>query len=66
METDIDTIISHLSTKPQVRLLQQAAAILREGGVIAYPTDSGYALGCRLGDKNAGANKEHTPFIRRA
>jgi len=35
---------------PQPRLVRQAAAILREGGVIAYPTDSGYALGCRLGD----------------
>ena len=38
---------------PQARLVTQAAAILRQGGVIAYPTDSSYALGCRLGDKNA-------------
>lgn len=36
---------------PQPRLMQQAAAMLREGAVIAYPTDSCYALGCRLGDK---------------
>ncbi|MBK6337480.1 MAG: threonylcarbamoyl-AMP synthase [Betaproteobacteria bacterium] len=35
---------------PQPRLIRQAATILREGGVIAYPTDSGYALGCRLDD----------------
>ena len=38
---------------PQARLIRQAAQILREGGVIAYPTDSSYALGCHLGDKNA-------------
>lgn len=38
---------------PQQRLLRQAAAILNEGGVIAYPTDSSYALGCHLGDKRA-------------
>ena len=35
---------------PQPRLIRQAAAILRAGGVIAYPTDSSYALGCRIGD----------------
>lgn len=38
---------------PQARLLRQAAAIIEEGGVIAYPTDSGYALGCKLGGKAA-------------
>lgn len=38
---------------PQARLLRQAAAIIQEGGLIIYPTDSGYALGCRLGNKNA-------------
>ena len=37
-------------TNPQPRLIRQAAAILRAGGVIAYPTDSSYALGCQLGD----------------
>lgn len=37
-------------TNPQSRLLRQAAAILRTGGIIAYPTDSGYAFGCRVGD----------------
>lgn len=38
---------------PQPRLIKQAAAILRTGGVIAFPTDSSYALGCHLGDKEA-------------
>jgi tRNA threonylcarbamoyl adenosine modification protein (Sua5/YciO/YrdC/YwlC family) len=38
---------------PQPRLIARAAAIVREGGVIAYPTDSCYALGCRIGDKDA-------------
>jgi tRNA threonylcarbamoyl adenosine modification protein (Sua5/YciO/YrdC/YwlC family) len=37
-------------THPQKRLLKQAAAIVRDGGLIAYPTDSCYALGCRLAD----------------
>ncbi len=35
---------------PQARLIAQTADILRKGGVIAYPTDSGYALGCMLGN----------------
>ena len=38
-------------THPQKRLLNQAAEILRGGGVIVYPTDSTYAFGCRIGDK---------------
>lgn len=38
---------------PQARLIHQAAEIVRGGGVIAYPTDSCYALGCHLGDKAA-------------
>ena len=38
---------------PQPRLVRQAAAILSAGGVIAYPTDSSYALGCRIGDAQA-------------
>jgi len=38
---------------PQQRLIQQAAEIVRGGGVIAYPTDSAYALGCHIGDKKA-------------
>jgi tRNA threonylcarbamoyl adenosine modification protein (Sua5/YciO/YrdC/YwlC family) len=38
---------------PQDRLLQQAADIVNKGGVIVYPTDSAYALGCHTGDKDA-------------
>ncbi len=38
---------------PQQRLINQAVDILRDGGVIVYPTDSGYALGCMLIDKHA-------------
>lgn len=38
---------------PQRRLIRRAADIVREGGVIAYPTDSCYALGCQLDDKAA-------------
>ncbi len=38
---------------PQARLLRQAATIIEEGGLIVYPTDSGYALGCLLGNKSA-------------
>jgi tRNA threonylcarbamoyl adenosine modification protein (Sua5/YciO/YrdC/YwlC family) len=38
---------------PQTRLISQAVGILRQGGVIVYPTDSGYALGCMMGDKSA-------------
>lgn len=40
---------------PQLRLIAQTADILRKGGVIAYPTDSGYALGCMLGNSDAQA-----------
>lgn len=42
-------------THPQLRLIRQAAAIVRRGGLIAYPTDSCYALGCHLGDADAQA-----------
>jgi tRNA threonylcarbamoyl adenosine modification protein (Sua5/YciO/YrdC/YwlC family) len=38
---------------PQLRLVRQAVELLRGGGVIAYPTDSCYALGCHIGDKDA-------------
>lgn len=38
---------------PQQRLISQAVNIVERGGVIAYPTDSCYALGCLIGDKNA-------------
>ncbi|MCI4066702.1 threonylcarbamoyl-AMP synthase [Micromonospora sp. R77] len=36
---------------PQPRILGQVAGLIRDGGLIAYPTDSCYALGCRLGDR---------------
>ena len=38
---------------PQLRLIRQTVQILRRGGLIAYPTDSCYALGCHIGDKDA-------------
>jgi tRNA threonylcarbamoyl adenosine modification protein (Sua5/YciO/YrdC/YwlC family) len=38
---------------PQARLLKVAADIVRQGGLVAFPTDSCYALGCHLGDKDA-------------
>ena len=40
-------------THPQARLVRRAADILRKGGLVAYPTDSCYALGCRLDDAQA-------------
>jgi len=40
-------------TNPQSRLVHQAVEIISAGGVIAYPTDSSYALGCHIGDKRA-------------
>jgi tRNA threonylcarbamoyl adenosine modification protein (Sua5/YciO/YrdC/YwlC family) len=41
---------------PQERLIDQAAQIIEKGGVVAYPTESGYALGCLL-DNKEGADK---------
>src|ERR1700709_2428412 len=38
---------------PQLRFVRQAVSVLRAGGVIVYPTDSCYALGCHIGDKAA-------------
>jgi tRNA threonylcarbamoyl adenosine modification protein (Sua5/YciO/YrdC/YwlC family) len=38
---------------PQQRNIDKAVEIIKEGGVIVYPTDSGYALGCHIGDKTA-------------
>jgi len=38
---------------PQPRLIRQAVQIVRAGGVVVYPTDSCYALGCQIGDKEA-------------
>lgn len=38
---------------PQPRYIQRAVEIIREGGVVAYPTDTTYALGCQIGDRAA-------------
>ena len=38
---------------PELRLIRRAIKIIRGGGVMAYPTNSGYALGCQIGDKAA-------------
>ncbi len=40
-------------THPQQRLIRQAVDIIHRGGLVVYPTDSSYALGCHIGDKNA-------------
>ena len=57
--------LHHLN--PQLRLIRRAAEIVRDGGLIAYPTDSCYALGCHIGDAEAlerlrrvrGADRHH-------
>lgn len=41
------------SDNPQARLIKQAVDIINKGGVIIYPTDSSYAIGCHIGDKKA-------------
>jgi tRNA threonylcarbamoyl adenosine modification protein (Sua5/YciO/YrdC/YwlC family) len=46
-------LLAVYSTHPQPRLIRLAADALRDGAVIAYPTDSSYALGCRLDDADA-------------
>jgi tRNA threonylcarbamoyl adenosine modification protein (Sua5/YciO/YrdC/YwlC family) len=38
---------------PQARLIRQSAEIIRGGGLVIYPTDSSYAIGCHIGDKTA-------------
>jgi len=38
---------------PQIRLVRQAVDIIRKGGIVVYPTDSAYAIGCRIGDKHS-------------
>ena len=44
---------------PQDRLIKQAADIVRSGGVIVYPTDFCYALGCKLGDQKRDGAHSH-------
>ena len=46
-------VLSIHPKNPQYRLIKEVVDLLENGGVIAYPTDSGYALGCTLGNKNA-------------
>ncbi|MCP4186230.1 MAG: threonylcarbamoyl-AMP synthase [Gammaproteobacteria bacterium] len=48
---------------PQKRLVKQAVSIIDKGGLIIYPTDSSYALGCHIGDKSA---MERIQRIRRS
>jgi tRNA threonylcarbamoyl adenosine modification protein (Sua5/YciO/YrdC/YwlC family) len=48
----VETLHIH-PDNPQARLLGKVADIVRNGGLVAYPTDSAYALGCHLGDKDA-------------
>jgi tRNA threonylcarbamoyl adenosine modification protein (Sua5/YciO/YrdC/YwlC family) len=50
---DMALLLSIHPVNPQPRLIRQAVASLREGSVVAYPTDSSYALGCLIGDKEA-------------
>ena len=46
-------------THPETRLIKRAVDIVRKGGVIAYPTDSCYAIGCHIGDKHAMERIRH-------
>ena len=46
-------VLSIHPENPQGRLIKEVVNLLENGGVIAYPTDSGYALGCTLGNKSA-------------
>ena len=46
-------VINIHAENPQSRLIKQVIDVLDRGGIIAYPTDSGYALGCALGNKSA-------------
>lgn len=48
----VETLYIH-PDNPQARLLSKVADIVCKGGLVAYPTDSAYALGCHLGDKEA-------------
>lgn len=48
------TQILHIHpVQPQLRLIHNAVEILQNGGVVVYPTDSAYALGCKIGEKDA-------------
>jgi len=49
----VANLLSIHPDNPQQRLINQVVDVLRDGGVIVYPTDSAYALGCHIGDKSA-------------
>ena len=51
----VSTLLKVHPTHPQTRQVARAAAIVREGGVVVYPTDSSYAVGCRIADREAVA-----------
>ncbi len=52
-ENNVSQFFQIHAENPQARLVQQVVEIIQGGGVIVYPTDSAYALGCHLGDKHA-------------
>lgn len=52
-ETDLAQFFQIHPVNPQPRLIRQAVEIIRQGGLIAYPTDSAYALGCQIGNRMA-------------
>lgn len=51
--TDVSQFFQIHPENPQARLIKQAVEIIRGGGVVIYPTDSSYAIGCQIGDKGA-------------
>jgi tRNA threonylcarbamoyl adenosine modification protein (Sua5/YciO/YrdC/YwlC family) len=51
--TEVSQYLEIHPANPQLRLIRAAVDCIRAGGVIAYPTDSCYALGCHVGDKEA-------------
>ena len=51
--TDVSQFFQIHPENPQARLIKQAVEIIRNGGVVVYPTDSAYAVGCHIGDKSA-------------
>jgi tRNA threonylcarbamoyl adenosine modification protein (Sua5/YciO/YrdC/YwlC family) len=51
--TDVSQFFQIHPENPQARLIKQAVEIIRNGGVVVYPTDSSYAVGCHIGDKSA-------------
>ena len=51
--TDVSQFFQIHPENPQARLIKQAVEIIKNGGVVVYPTDSSYAIGCHIGDKAA-------------